>query len=104
MGEYQPDGGVYLVDEDGGAMYTRRGWGDDESLLTNVVAGLAEVTGKPTNEIDPIQHKVDVDAIESLFQDDDRIGTITGVVTFEHEGRRISIDSDGYVEIRTAEP
>lgn len=100
MGDLKPDRGVYLVDESDGAMYTRRGWGDDESLLTNVVAGLAEVTGKDTDEIEPIQEKVDVDAVETLFQDDDRIGTVTGIVTFVHEGRRISIDSDGFVEIR----
>lgn len=100
MGDIEPDGGVYLVDEDDEAMYTRRAWGDEESLLTNVVAGLAEVTGKRPDEIEPIQNKVDVDAVESLFQNDHRIGTVTGIVTFEHEGRQISIDSEGYVEIR----
>lgn len=98
MGDLEPDGGVYLANGEE-AMYTRRVWGNDETLLTTVVAGLAEVTGKDTDEIEPIQHKVDVDAVESLFNEDDRIGTVTGAVTFEHEGRRVSIDSDGFVEI-----
>lgn len=103
MAELEPDGGVYLVDEDSGTTYTRREWGGEESLMMNIVAGLAEVTGKRTDEIEPIQTKVDVDAIETLFQDEDRIGAVTGMVTFEHEGQTISIASDGNVEFRAAE-
>lgn len=101
MNDLQPDGGVFLVDEDSGAMYIRRDWGGDDSLMFNIVAGLAEVTGKDTDEIEPIQDKVDVDAIESLFQDDEHLGEVTGMVSFEHEGQEISISSDGNVVFRT---
>lgn len=101
MDDLEPDGGVYLVDEDSEEMYIRRDWGDDGSLMMNVVAGLAEVTGKETDEIEPLQDKVDVDAIESLFQDDDRVGDVAGVVSFEHEGQQISISSDGNVVFRS---
>ncbi len=97
MNDLEPDGGVYLVDEDSGAMYIRREWGNDGSLMMNIVAGLAEVTGKETDEIEPIQDKIDVDAVESLFRRDGRLGDATGVVSFEHEGQEISISSDGSV-------
>lgn len=103
MEDLEPDGGVYLVDENSGALFTRREWGGDDSLMMNVVVGLAEVTGKDTDEIEPIQHKVDVDAIESLFQGDDLIGDVTGAVTFEHEGVQVRIGSSGNVEFRDPE-
>lgn len=103
MDDLEPDGGVYLVDEDSGAMYIRREWSEDDSLMLNVVAGLAELTGKETDEIEPLQDKVDVDAVESLFRNDDRAGDVAGVVSFEHEGQEISISSDGNVVFRAPE-
>lgn len=102
MSNFQPDGGVFLVDEDTGAMFTQRDWGRDESLAVSIAAGLAEVTGKDMEELEPLQKKVDVDAIESVFRSKDRKCPVTGQISFEHEGHLISISSDGDVVLRDA--
>lgn len=74
------------------ATTTERG---HESLASRIVDAIAEHTGTDAFSLEPpLYYSIDVDALERLFR-----GTSDGVVTFEYEGHRITVDSDGTVTV-----
>jgi len=96
MNEPGPDG-PYLHDTNTGALYTKREWCDGDSLSMSIVSCLREATGKTIEELEPLQRKVDVDAVESMFEGG---RGVAGMISFEHEGHVVSISSDGTVTVR----
>lgn len=64
------------------------------SVASRIVEAIAEHTGTDAFSLEPpLYYSIDVDALERLFRGSD------GVVTFEYEGHRVAVDSDGAVTV-----
>ena len=74
--------------------------GADESLSVTVVREIAAHDGvDPTELSPPLFHAIDPAALDALFEPTESGGPRTGRVTFVYDGKRITVDSDGAVEI-----
>ena len=77
-------------------------WNDVESVSMTVVETVAAVTGKRPTELDPLNHVVDTDAIETLFRPTSTSPRNAGRLEFTYEGCVVTIKSAGLVEVRPA--
>ncbi|WP_328821228.1 HalOD1 output domain-containing protein [Natronorubrum halalkaliphilum] len=73
-----------------------------ESLSIRVVREVAAHDGVDPAELSPpLFHSLDPTALDSLFESTTNGGPRTGRVTFTYDEKRISVDSDGTVEIES---
>ncbi|WP_338739509.1 HalOD1 output domain-containing protein [Haloplanus salilacus] len=70
----------------------------DGSLGAAVVVAIADATGVPTHDIDPLYETVDPDALAALFAPTTTGGARRrGVVSFAHYGCHVTVDEDEIV-------
>lgn len=68
-------------------------WGEDGAVtLVNCVA---EVRGIDPIDLDPIQHTIDTDALDSLLA-----GNFRGSCTFTYAGCEVEVSGDGTIRVR----
>lgn len=68
-----------------------------ESIMIAVVRAVSAYTDTAPTELPPLQHSVDIAALERLVASLDE-----GTVEFEHAGVALSVHGDGSVEVRGA--
>lgn len=69
---------------------------DDITLGVLIVMAVASCAGVTPTKLSPLQHSVDVDALESLV----RSIETTSEIAFTYEGYEIAITGDGTVRVR----
>ncbi len=79
-------------------------WGGEMTLVHTIVETLASATEKSPDEIPPLHHVVDVDALESIFgpRGNGELRPVTGEVTFEVCDHEVEVQSHGRVLVRPA--
>ena len=76
----------------------RSDWTSYANPSTAVADAVAEATGKGQTELDPLQHSVDADALDSLLANS---GSPRLELSFTYEGVDVRITGAGVVEIWT---
>ncbi len=75
-------------------------WTGDLPLTATVISAVAEATGDDPTEMDPLNHCVDPDALNKLFEPrQDGTPRHGGSVTFDVNGRTVTVYSDGEVVV-----
>lgn len=72
--------------------------GDSPSVA--VVRAVSEATGRSVTELEPLEHTVDTDALDSLFSPRANDEPRTGRFSFEYAGLDVTISYHDYVEVR----
>ena len=70
----------------------------DTPVSTLVVRAVSAATETPVDELPPLYHVVDPDALEMLFSDYDTDGS----VEFQYAGRTVTVLADRTITISTA--
>lgn len=90
--------GVGPSERDGAVHRTVYDASEDRSLGTAVVVAIAEATGTPARDIEPLYETVDPDALAALFGPRTADGSRRrGTVSFVHDGCRVIVDGDEIV-------
>ena len=75
-----------------------------ESISTEVITLLTEVTGRDQSELDPLNDVVDTDSLDTIFSTRPN-GTPRegGVLVFQSNGCEVSVYADGAIVVRALE-
>lgn len=76
----------------------------DGEPSTTIVKAVAAILGRKQDELDPLYHVIEPDALDSIFQPTgrgDRDGDVE--VTFTYQGFTVAVKSYGVVEIEPTE-
>jgi hypothetical protein len=87
----QPTGGAEAVRHRETIDWSRR-----EPVSSTVLTAVQSVDGRPPQELDPLAHSVDPDALEALFGDD---GGDPTHLSFEYDGYTVHVDGAGHVSV-----
>lgn len=90
--EYDPEKGVYRASYEESA--------DSPSIA--LVEAVAAIEGCDPTALDPLGDTIDVDALNTVVHHSD--GTRSIEVTFPYEGYRVTIRSDGAMEVLPIDP
>jgi hypothetical protein len=75
-------------------------WAGDIPLTATVISAVAEATEDDPTEMQPLNHCVDPDALDKLFSPrQDGTPRHGGSVTFDVNGRTVTVYSDGEVVV-----
>lgn len=88
--EYSSDGGSHRVEFDA----------NDQQVSMAVVRAVAAIDGRAPNDLDPLYHVVDPDALDTLFGPtigDDHRGDVE--ISFRYHGYEVSVRSYGMIVI-----
>ena len=73
---------------------------DGEPLSVRIVREVAAHDGVDPMELSPpLFHAIDPAALDALFEPTESSGSRTGRVTFTYDGKQVTVDGDGAVEI-----
>lgn len=87
-------------DPDDGSYHLRHDESDPNSLCYTVFRAVGAITGKSPQALDPLTDTIDPDALEKLFdRSETRGGTVDACLTFEYNGCRVAIFSDGHLVV-----
>lgn len=78
-----------------------RGNEGSESILFDIVRGVADREGVDVDELPVLYDQIDVESVVKLLDSTEESSEIT--IVFQYVGYRISVDGTGDVNIRSAE-
>jgi len=72
---------------------------DGEDVSTTVILVVEEITGTPMEELPLLERRIDIDALNELFEPRAAgdVTDATGTLEFEYAGCTITVDSEGRV-------
>lgn len=73
-------------------------WTQGDGPVLGTVEAVMEATGRDATDMPPLQDFVDTDALEAILTGVSPAGRATAV-TFDYDGRRVRVDSDGRIDI-----
>lgn len=85
------------------ALRVRHEWGGTSDVSTTVTNAVMEAADAAGTDLPPIQHSVDLDAIDALFTLDGAEPSTDGHVTFTHAGFEVTVHSTGLVTVFDAD-
>ncbi len=73
------------------------------TLVHTIVETLASATGRPPEDIPPLHHVFDVDALESIFgpRENGQLRPLTRSISFVVDDHEIEVQSHGRVIVRS---
>lgn len=83
----------------------RHDWDGSESLSATIVSTISDIVDRDPLELDPLEHTVNTDALDTLF--DSRQNGVPrdgGLVSFAYEGYLVTVHADGEVVVRRPGP
>lgn len=90
-GEYHPDTQTYHIYHD---------WEQSPSISTTVSLGVATLDGVRPEDIEPLHHVIDPDALDALYQSVSEDPSVWhDCVSFPWEGRDVTVYADGEIVI-----
>ncbi|WP_423744668.1 HalOD1 output domain-containing protein (plasmid) [Haladaptatus sp. SPP-AMP-3] len=80
-------------------------WGGEMTLVQTIVETLSSASGRAPEELPPLHHVVDVDALETIFgpRGDGQLRPVTGEISFVVENHEVVVKSHGRVLVRRAD-
>jgi len=74
-------------------------WGGNMTLVQTIVETMVSATGRSPEELSPLHHVVDVDALESIFgpRGNGTLRPVTGEISFMYENYEVVVKSHGRV-------
>ena len=76
----------------------------DRPVSLRVVAAIAEQTGTPPHELDPLYHAIDPDHLDGIFSARSATGYSRPEITFRYAGCLVTVSHDGSVEVESETP
>ena len=74
---------------------------DLDSVSTEVIALLTEVTGRDQDELDPLNDVVDSDSLDTIFSNrPNGVARNGGVIIFQSNGCEVAVYGDGVIVVR----
>ncbi|MGA9399592.1 HalOD1 output domain-containing protein [Haladaptatus sp.] len=80
-------------------------WGGEMTLVQTIVETMSSVSGRSPEELPPLHHVVDVDALESVFgpRGNGQHRSVTGEISFMYEEYEVVVESQGRVLVHVAD-
>ncbi|MFH5798898.1 HalOD1 output domain-containing protein [Haladaptatus sp. CMAA 1911] len=80
-------------------------WGGEMTLVQTIVETFSSASGLAPEELPPLHHVVDVDALESIFgpRCDGQLRSVTGEVSFNYQDHEVVVKSHGRVLVHRAD-
>jgi hypothetical protein len=80
-------------------------WGDETTLVQTIIETLSSASGLAPEQLPPLHHVVDVDALEAIFgpRCDGKLRSVTGEVSFLYQEHEVVVKSHGGVLVHRAD-